>query len=102
MNYIEQLHGSPRFVRLQVPDEMPTSGLAPDFGNLCLRFLNAILAEVGYPDRGRLLNDLSRMGLTDCYECDVTRLPICPERGLCYLLSDPLQTPVEFCLTLLF
>jgi hypothetical protein len=81
VNHIKQLNRAPSFVRLQVANQMPARRRSAHYRDFCLRFLNAILSQVGYATRDRLLNDWGRMGLAYGHQCNILRPAIDPKGG---------------------
>jgi hypothetical protein len=73
MNYIKQLNRSPDFIRLQVANKVPASSFPAHQGNLCVRFLDAVFAEVNRSSGYRLLNRFGRMRLADRHQGNVFR-----------------------------
>ncbi len=81
MNHIKQLDRSPGFVRLQVADQMPARSFPTNQGNLCFRFLDAVLAEVGRSGRYGWSNRFGRMGLAYGHQPNFFRPAIGPRSG---------------------
>jgi hypothetical protein len=46
MNDIKQTDGTPRFIGLKVPDEVPPRSISPNFDYLVLRFLDTVFSDV--------------------------------------------------------
>src|SRR5436190_4762850 len=51
MDHIKQLDSLTRFIRLKVPNQMPTNRITANLGNFSFSFLNFVLAKVD--DSGR-------------------------------------------------
>jgi hypothetical protein len=78
MDNIEKGHGPPRFVGLKVSNQVPSSLLPPDFGNLLFRFLDAIFSDIYCTKFDQLFHHRRRMGLADGDQVDVFRRPAAP------------------------
>src|SRR5207249_10578472 len=82
VNPIEQLNCAARFVRLEMADQVPTSSIATNFGNLRVGFLHAVLAEINLTSRNRFAHLVGRMRLTYRDQRDVVSRAMCTSRSL--------------------
>jgi hypothetical protein len=83
MNNVKKVNGAARLVGLKMSDEVPTHLFAPDFGDLTLCFLDAVLTKVCRPELTKLFDNCRRMGLADGDEPDRVRLAPAPlDRGI--------------------
>jgi len=72
---IESLNGLPGFIRLKMPDQMPSAIDRAFSGNLvllCGRFLDIILAEISCACGDCGMYRLRRLPLADCKQCNIT------------------------------
>src|SRR6185369_14268328 len=74
VNNVKQVNGTPGFIGLKVPDEVPSGRVAPDFGNLFLGFLDAIFSDIQCSNFDHFLYNRSRVGLADSDEPDLVSL----------------------------
>src|ERR1043165_2544285 len=81
MNDVKKIDGTPRFVCLKVSDKMPARSLAADFGDLFLRFLDAILTQILSPELDQCLYNRRRMSLADRNQFDLFGLAARGARG---------------------
>jgi hypothetical protein len=102
MNYIKQLDCATGFVRLQVTDQMPASSFSTNQGNLCLRFLHSILAELSGAGGYGLLNRFDRMGLAYGDQSNLLGPAAGPQCGRCDSLAYAIKTLTEVFLRLQF
>src|ERR1041384_6277183 len=71
MNYFKKIDGAARFICLKVSDKVPARSLTADFSNLFLRFLDAILSEIGSPEIDQCPYYRRRVSLTDRNQFDL-------------------------------
>jgi hypothetical protein len=81
MNDVKQTNCPSRLVGLKVSDEVPAHVFAPDFGDLTLWFLDAILNKSDGAELHELFNRSRRMGLAYGYRPDLVGLAAAPLRG---------------------
>jgi hypothetical protein len=65
VNIVKQVNGTPGLIGLKVPDEVPARRVATYFGNLSLRFLDAIFSNIQCPKFDHSLYSRSRVSLAD-------------------------------------
>jgi hypothetical protein len=81
MNDVKETNCPSSFVGLKVSDEVPAHLFPPDFGDLTLCFLDAILTKIDGAELYQLFNRRRRLGLADGYEPDLVGPAAAPLRG---------------------